>query len=138
MALLEIDLQPSARQLNWFGLLLFLFFSLVGAIAFFVFDAQGVAYVLWGLASVLAIVYYAIKPFRRPLYMGWMYAVWPIGWTISHLLMAIIYFLLITPIGWIMRILGRDPMQRKLNAEAGTYWSERRRADHVEQYFRQF
>ena len=34
----------------------------------------------------------------RPLYVGWLYAVFPIGWTISHLILAVIYFLILTPI----------------------------------------
>ena len=138
MALIEIDLQPSKSQLRWFGLILFIFFSLLGAIVFFVFDAPGLAYGLWTVATIASIVYYAVRPFQRPLYLGWMYLAWPIGWTISHLLLAAIYYLLITPIGLVMRILGRDSMQIKPNTEDQTYWVEHRTGDHPSRYFRQF
>ena len=40
-------------------------------------------------------------------YARWMDAGYPIGWTISILLLGSIYFLVVTPIGVVMRLVGR-------------------------------
>jgi hypothetical protein len=138
MAFIEIDLQPSQSQMNWFGVIMFVVFAVFGAIAFLGFDARGVASVLWLIGIVVMIVYYAIPPFRRPLYLCWMYAIWPIGWLLSHSLLALIYYLLITPIGWLLRLSGRDSMRRKASDEASTYWIEHRTGGLPSRYFKQY
>ena len=46
--------------------------------------------------------YAAIPALRRPIYLGWLHAVSPIGWTVSHLLLAAMYYLLIYAIGLVL------------------------------------
>ena len=67
-----------------------------------------------------------------------MYAVYPIGWTVSHLALAVVYYLVVTPIGLLMRLFGRDPMRRKFDPSATTYWQPHESPDEPERYFRQF
>ena len=44
---------------------------------------------------------------------------------VSPLVLAILFFLVVTPIGLIMRILKRDLLQLKIDKQLPTYWSER-------------
>ena len=67
-----------------------------------------------------------------------MTAVYPIGWIISHALLAMIYYLAITPIGVVMRLCGRDPLQRALDRSAKTYWTPHNVSEDTERYFQQF
>ena len=62
----------------------------------------------------------------------------PIGWVISHLLLSIIYYLLLTPIGIIMRLVGYDPMKRKLEKKRETYWVTRQQVRDPNRYFKQY
>ena len=93
MALIEINKDPSRRELNWFGLVFALFFGLVGALVCWKFDARTTAAVIWITAGAVTVMYYVVPPIRRPVYLGWLFAAYPIGWVVSHLLMAIIYYL---------------------------------------------
>jgi hypothetical protein len=43
-----------------------------------------------------------------------------------------------TPIGLFFRLIGRDPLHRRFQPEADTYWVGRRPATDVRRYFRQF
>ena len=70
--------------------------------------------------------------------MGWMLAAVPIGWTISHLVLGIVFFAVVTPIGLLMRLLGRDPMDRRFDPNAKTYWAQRLPVGATDRYFRQF
>ena len=74
----------------------------------------------------------------RGVYVVWMAAVFPIGWLVSHLLLAAIYYLVITPIGIMMRVCGYDPMQRRWDRQATTYWKPRRDTDDPKRYFKQY
>ena len=77
-------------------------------------------------------------PLLRPVYQLWMLAVYPIGWTVSHIVMALLFYLVFTPVGLIMRACGRDPMQRKFDRQATTYWQRRPPEQDKRRYFRQF
>jgi hypothetical protein len=74
----------------------------------------------------------------RRAYLTWMYAAAPVGWTVSHLVLAIVYYGVVTPLGLIMRLLGHDPMRRRFDRSAESYWIERGRRRASSDYFRQF
>lgn len=89
-----------------------------------------------GLLGALSI--WAAPALGRALYAGWMEAAAPIGWTITRLILGAVYYLVLTPIGLLMRLFGKDPMNRNLDRTAATYWCERRGATEARRYFRQF
>lgn len=138
MAMIEINTNPSRGELRYFGLLLAVFFGVVGAILAWRFQAWPVARGLWIGGAAAGVVYYAIPPIRRWMYVGWMYLAFPIGWVISHIMMAAIYYLVFTPIGLFMRLLGRDPLSRSFDESADTYWVEHQPDENPDRYFRQF
>ena len=139
MAIIEINLRPSEKELRWFGLLMWLFLALVGAVIYWRTGSLAIATTLTVVGGGLCCFYYALRPLRRPLYVGWMVAVYPLGWLISHLLFAAIYFLVVTPIGAFLRLFGYDPMGRgDSTEEPSSYWVERRQPSDLSRYFRQF
>ena len=138
MPLVEIKLKPSRRELKWFGLWMSLFLGAVGMVIYFKVEAEGVAYAIWIVAGLLTTIYYALRPMRRPIYLGWMYTFYPLGWTISHLVLALVYYMIITPIGVVLRLFGHDSTQRKRDPHASTYWTARRHGESNTRYFRQF
>ena len=138
MALIEFNRNPSRRELNWFGALFALFFGLIGGLIWWKLEAPIVTFVLWSVAAVITLLYYALSPIRKPLYLGWMSLAFPIGWVVSHALLAFIYYLVVTPIGGLMRLFGRDPMERRFDRGAESYWMEHDPAGDPARYFRQF
>jgi hypothetical protein len=62
----------------------------------------------------------------------------PIGWVVSHVLLALIYFVVFTLIGVTMRLTGHDPLQRKFDRAAKTYWQSRNKSENPDRYFKQF
>ena len=138
MALIEINKNPSRRELFIFGALFAAFFGLIGGLIWWKSESPTVAYVLWSIAGFITILFYAVRPIRKPIYLGWIYTVYPIGWVISHTAMAVIYYLVFTPIGVIMRLFGRDPMERRFDRSAASYWVEHDPAGDPGRYFRQF
>jgi hypothetical protein len=62
----------------------------------------------------------------------------PIGWTVSHLLLGSIFYGVITPIGLLLRASGHDPMMRKFDRNASSYWIDHRTGGDPTSYLRQF
>ena len=116
------DRSPSERELRWFGLLLLAVFGVLGTVALSAFGATRVAIVLWSIGATIALVHALFRPLRRLLYDVWMALVWPLGWAISHLALALVYYGIITPCGLVMRLFGRDELDRRFDPAAASYW----------------
>lgn len=138
MSLIELRTEASKKELAWFGLLLLAFLGIVGLVVWRATGALDAPRYIWGAGLALAAVYYAVPPLRRPLFAGWMYAAYPIGWVVSHVLLGAIYFGVLTPIGLLMRAAGYDPMERRFDRAASSYWVEREQSPDLSRYFRQW
>jgi hypothetical protein len=136
MAVIDINRNPSPRELRWFGVMLAVFVAVVGLL-FWRAEATRVATIVWGAGAALTLVFAAAKATRRPIYLGWIYAAYPIGWTVSHLLLGAIYYLVVTPIGLALRLGGRDPLERTFDRSARTYWTPHDPGKDVARYFKQ-
>ena len=138
MSHFRVNRNPSSRDLLWFGLLLPLFITLVGAIARWQFSAPAAALGIWSVGGALAALYWIAPPLRRPVLVGWMYAALPIGWTVSHLMMGVVYFGVVMPIGLVSRLVRGDTLHRKPDRNVSSYWIERPRRSGTRRYLRQF
>ena len=137
MALLEIDRHPTAGNLRWFGVLLAVFVALAGGLAYWRLDAS-TGRMVWTAGVALAAIYAAVPPSRRWIYLGWLYAAFPVGWTLSHLALAAAYYLVLVPIGLLLRLFRGDPLDRELRRSAASHWAARQPVRDVRRYFRQF
>lgn len=136
MAFLDKNRQPSALELRTFGLLVGLFAGLVGALLRWR-GHPAAAVVVWTLGGSAMLVYYGVPPLRRFMLQAWVSVTYPLGWSISHLVLALVYYGVFTPIGRIQRLLGRDSMHRRPDPRASTYWTERPPAREPSSYFKQ-
>jgi hypothetical protein len=139
MALIEINRNPTRKELNQFGFIWLGFLILFGAIARFKLGAQTLALGLWVAAVVVPVIGWLVPSFMRLVFVGMSYLAWPIGFVVSHVILAVVYYLVFTPIGLLMRLFGYDPMKRKFDPSASTYWVARGpEATEPKRYFRQF
>lgn len=58
----------------------------------------------------------------RPLYRVWMALALVLGYVMTRVLLTLVFFLAVTPIGLVMRLLGKDPMHRRPDPKRPTYW----------------
>ena len=139
MAIIEIIKDPTRRQLRQFGGLFLPAF--LGLVAFLV-RRSGASWnapvTLLGVA-VVSIATAIIEPrwLRLP-FLGLQYVAYPIGFVLSYVLMAVVYFGVVTPVGLLVRTFRGDPLERKFDSEATTYWTSRKGPSSVERYFRPY
>lgn len=137
MALIEINKDPSRRELLFFGAVFPLFFGAIGAVVLYATDSWAVPQVLWGVASAVTVLFFAVKPLRLPIYLGWLYLAFPIGWAVSHALMLVTYYLVLTPLALALRLTGRDALKRRYDTSASSYFVAHPPTE-VSRYFKQF
>jgi saxitoxin biosynthesis operon SxtJ-like protein len=93
---------------------------------------------LLSLASILGVVAWFRPQIIRPVYVSWMVAAFPIGWMISHLLLAILFFGLLTPLALLLRISGRDALGLKWQCKTASYWTRKDACIAKYRYLQQF
>ena len=90
---------------------------------------------LGGIAGLFSLV--APKG-NRFIYVGLSLVAYPIGLVVSHVLLAVLFFGLITPLGLLIRTLKKDSLHRERDATASSYWVAASPARPKSRYFRQF
>jgi hypothetical protein len=130
--------EPSSRDLTILALLFLLLGSAVGGYQLFWKGAASGWY--WIIAGVVLCLFRLITPLFRGVYSLWLAFSIILGYFVSRILLTIIFFLVITPMGLIFRVIGKDPMERKLDRKAISYWSKKEQESDpsIERYGKQF
>jgi hypothetical protein len=131
------QLKTGDRDLRMFGLVVGGVFVALGLL----FWLRHKAHYPWLLApGGLLVVLGAVWPRTlKEVYLAWMSLAFVLGFVISHVILTVFFFLVITPIGLIARCFGKDFLSLKLDRRAATYWIQReRKAKSTAEYERQF
>ena len=134
----DIQFDPPRKVLRQFaGLWLFFF----GGLALWEILGRGRT----GFGVFLALLAVTIGPlgllrpeWMRLIYVSWMVLAFPIGWTVSQIILLAMFFGLFTPIGLTFRLLGRDPLRRAPRSGLDSYWEPKPVPTDLGRYFKQF
>jgi hypothetical protein len=74
----------------------------------------------------------------RPFYVAWYFVACCMGLVISNVLFVGFYLLVVTPIGLLLRGLGRPPLRKAPDKQAATYWQPAEQISDPKRYYRQF
>jgi hypothetical protein len=145
--LIQLDFRPQARQLRQFGFIAFVVLGVLAAVAFFRgtlfgFDvgdaARPVAAALGAVGGVSALFSLAWPQGNRPLFVALSVVAFPIGFVVSHIVLAVLFFVILTPVGLALRLLGRDLLDRSFEKDKKSYWIDLPQSIQKRDYFRQF
>jgi hypothetical protein len=106
-----------------FGIVFAIVFTIVGA-----WPLLGDAPLrLWalGLAGVFLATALIAPNILKPLNQVWFRFGMLLHKVVNPLVMGLLFFTTVTPIALIMRMMGKDPLNRKIDRQASTYWIER-------------
>jgi hypothetical protein len=139
VALIRVNQNPSRRELRQFAAIWFpLFWVLIAGV---VYVSAGSATTAAALATIGLLIggFGVSRPaFMLPIYLGWMYAAYPMGWLISHLVLGVVFYLVVSPIGLLMRLVGYDPMRRRFGSSELSHWVKCEEIRSKRYYFRQY
>ena len=116
-----VTIETNKIELRKFGLLTGgLLAGLFGLILPYIFGRH---YVLWPwiIGGVLVIWALVLPAYLAPVYKYWMRVAHILGWINTRIILSIVFYLVITPIGLLARLFTRDPMARKLDRSATSY-----------------
>jgi len=128
---------PSQRMLRQFAMLWLIAFGGVAA-----WRVWGGVHDAWALLAGLLSIIIGGAGIARPSLVRWIYSAWmivafPIGWTITQIVLAMIYFGLFTPLALIFRAVGRDALAIK-RRRGNSHWTSRPSSASATDYLREY
>ncbi len=75
----------------------------------------------WAVLGVLWVWALAAPLTLNPVYQVWMRFGQALGWVETRIVLGIIFYLIVFPVGLVMRLLGHDPMRKGFDQNLDTY-----------------
>jgi hypothetical protein len=75
----------------------------------------------WILAGILWLPSILMPSVLRPVYTIWMKIGHGIGWVNTRIILGLLFYVMVLPMGFVMRLFGSDPMARKLDESVASY-----------------
>jgi len=111
------------KEIRKFGLVAFLFFG--GLCGLGIWKQKPLPVYLFGSLCFLGLCFILLPSYTRPIYSAWLKVAHFIGRMVTVLMLALAYYLVITPSGLIKRLFGGRPLPVKPDKKASTYWVDR-------------
>ncbi len=140
----EVNWNPGPRERRKFALSLIIGFPCVAVVLLVLGLLRGkgwnlpLAAVVGGGGLGLGLVLLALPQLARPVYVAWYFVACCIGMVVGNLALAIVFFVLVTGLGLLMRALGRRPVRKTFDKRAATYWQDAEQVEDPNRYYRQF
>ncbi len=135
--------QVTDKQVRQFGVVMLVGLGLIGLILYHKASKAGEAagalpVVLPCIGAALCVAALSAPRAMVPVYKAWMLLGHAMGAVVSRVILGVVFYVAMAPMGLAMRMLGRDPLERKHDPAAESYWIERPPAPPNARYWRQF
>lgn len=129
-------IRTTRKNLRNFGITLAIVLLLFSA--YFLWKDVSAYNYLVPIAGLLIVTGWLIPFILKPIYRLWMTMAVIIGFIITNILLGLLYYFVVTPIGLISRLSGREFLALGWDATRPTYWNYRREQRSKEDNLKQF
>ena len=124
MPLEEIkQIKSSKDDLRKWGLTAGIALLVLGVFLFF--KQSGTAVYWGGTGLILIAASFAVPLFLKPFNIVWMTLAILLGWVMTRALLVVFFYVLLTPMGLMAKLLGKDLLDRKTDKGATSYWRKK-------------
>ena len=134
--MIEPTWYPTKKQLRQFAVVAPFGFGLVGALAHWKFGWEIASYVLWGMGGFTFLIGLARPRAVFPIYGLLMLITLPIGLLLSAVVIRVLFYGIMMPLGLFFRLIGRDPLRLR-KPDTDSFWQKYEKRNDLASYYRQ-
>ena len=138
MSLIKLNTNPPLSQLKSFGRLWTPLFAIIIGLNVVFNGYFAAAVTIQIIAGVICFVAWCCPKMLKFPFVAAMVVTYPIGIVVGWMLLRVIYYGCLCPIGLMLKVFGKDSLQLGWDLDAESYWIERQEVARSHQYFRQF
>ena len=114
------DIKSGRSELRKFGITLGIAFGLLSGLIYW---RGKISPLPFFIISALFFFFGLVLPgLLKPVQKAWMALSVILGWVMTRIILIVAFYLMITPIGLLARLFGKDFLNRKYDRDAPTYW----------------
>jgi hypothetical protein len=110
----------TGKELRQFGILVGGVFSVIGLWPL-IFRGDPPRFWALAIGGSLILLGFVLPRSLAPVYRGWMVIGHALGWINTRIILGLIFYGMITPMGMVMRLLGKDPLRLGSPGEIESY-----------------
>lgn len=129
-------LDTSKKALQKFGLVIAIGLGLIGIYISLKTNNLNVSKWLWGIGLLFLILCFILPTILRPVYRIWMLIAYFIGRIISNVILIVLYYVVLTPTGLVLRLFGKDILNKKFEKNHESYWVKKDLSGHTTEQYR--
>jgi len=117
------NIKRTNKDILNFGLLIGGIIAVIGFITVF-YNSPAFTYLI-PIGFTIAALGFIAPIILKPFYLVWMTLAVLLGFVSTRVILIILFYLIITPIGFVSKMFGKDPMERKIDKNSNSYWTYR-------------
>ncbi len=114
-------LKLDEKALKKFGMTMFAAFLVISGLLFFRHKSGALPLLVISFMFLIGGMF--LPFFLKPVYIGWMRLAFALGWVNTRIILIVLFYLIFTPIGLVMRLLRIDLLER--SKSKGSYWKQK-------------
>ena len=114
------NIKTGKKNLRNFGLIFAFLLTLIAS--YLLWRGKDNAEILFILSAVFLLSSLALPKILIPIYKPWMFIALAIGWFITRIIIIVLFYVVVTPIGVIMRLVKKDFLSLEFNDNIDSYW----------------
>lgn len=133
---MKTDNKPDPKAVRNFGLMFTVILTVLSGLLYY--RGRSTYPLFLGLAVLFgapALIYPAVL---TPIFVQWMRFARGLAWVNTRVILVLMFYLIVTPLGLVLRLFGFDPLKEKIKPDLESYWEEKSLAKDPERYKRQF
>lgn len=119
-----MTIETKDKDLKNFAAGAFVLFLLLGAY-FYYKEKIEISYIMGGISALFLLIRLIRFSLVKPLYIGWMRFAHILGMVNTRIILFVVFVLTVIPIGILLKIFGKDILDKKLDKSSSTYWVDR-------------
>ncbi|TKJ37590.1 hypothetical protein CEE37_13840 [candidate division LCP-89 bacterium B3_LCP] len=120
-----MSIQYTKKEIRTWALVMAAILAAVGTIQFFVWSHIQTASVLWIISAAFLLTGLLIPKLLKPIFWLWLKLATALAWLNTRLILGIVFFLVFTPVGLLLRLLRKDLLKERWDSDASSYWIRR-------------
>lgn len=119
------NIKSGKKELRNFSLVIGIFLGLLGGLSWW--RSTGYYPWLFAVAITFLLVGFGRPMLLKPIHKVWMTLAILMGWIMTRIILSVLFYLIVTPIGLSTRLLGKDFLDLEFSDDADSYWILRKK-----------
>jgi len=117
------NIKSEKSDLRKFGITVGIVLMIIAGLLFW--KEKESSQIFFGVGAIILLTTITIPVILKPVYSIWMVFGIIIGWIMTRIILSLLFYIILTPIGLVLRLFGKQVLELRWNKSEQSYWNYR-------------